>query len=149
MPWEGPEPGDLFLPSYIVQKQKRDQNRRPVRLKPLLVALGNRQNYGESFTKLHTPGAFIELLIVLMAVSVECGWDVYHVYIKGSFPYTKWPKFYKLIIHFSNVNGFKASNGLYVCLKKSIYGLIRVPNLWHSHLLRGLLTLVDNRGEDQ
>ena len=91
-PCQGPQPGDLVLPSGIVLKLKRDQHGRPVRHKGRLVALGCYQSDGASYAELYTPVACIQLVRVLLAVAVVIGWDIEHFEIKGALLYAELPK---------------------------------------------------------
>ena len=137
-PCNGPEPGDLVLPAGIILKLKRDKYGHPVRRRGRLVARGCYQSDGESYVELYTPVACIELARVLLAVSVQCDWDIEHVDIKGAFLYARLPESDKIVIRLPKIDGVKAANGQYVRLRRSLYGLRQAPKLWYAHLARAL-----------
>ena len=137
-PCDGPQPGDLVLPTGIVLKLKRDKYGDPVRRRGRLVARGCYQSDGESYVELYTPVACIELVRLLLAVAVEMDWDIEHVDIKGAFLYAKLPDSDKIVIRLPNIDGVKAANGQYVRLQRSLYGLRQALKLWYAHLARAL-----------
>ena len=137
-PCDGPQRGDLVLPSGIILKLKRDKYGDPIRRKGRLVARGCYQSDGESYVELYTPVACIELVRLLLAVAVEMDWDIEHVDIKGAFLYARLPDSDRIVIRLPKIDGVKAANGQYVRLRRSLYGLRQAPKLWYAHLARAL-----------
>ena len=122
-----------------VFKIKRDQNHQIHKYKARLVVKGYAQRQGKDYDEVFAPVARIETIRIILAISVQFGWLVYHLDVKTAFLngeiseeiYVQQPEGYE---------DSKRRNDVYK-LHKALYGLKQAPRAWYFKLDKSLTTL--------
>ena len=122
-----------------VFKIKRDQNNQVQKYKARLVVKGYAQRQGKDYDEIFAPVARIETIRIILVISVQFGWLVYHLDVKTAFLngeisediYVQQPEGYE---------DSKRRNDVYK-LHKALYGLKQAPRAWYFKLDKSLTTL--------
>ena len=128
-----------------VFKIKRDQNNQIQKYKARLVVKGYAQRQGKDYDEVFAPLARIGTIRIILAISVQFGWLVYHLDVKTAFLngeiseeiYVQQPKGYE---------DSKRRNDVYK-LHKALYGLKQAPRAWYFKLYKSLTTLGFKKSE--
>lgn len=82
---ELPPPDAEVLPSGVILKIKRKIHGSISRFKERLVVRGNLNYYGDGYAALYEPMECIDLVQVRLSISIEKGWKVDQLDVKGAF----------------------------------------------------------------
>lgn len=74
--------------------------------------------------------ASIELVRLIIAYAVACGWDIEHIDVKGAFLNATLPPEDRFVIRLPFIAGSRLFNGQLVRLLKSLHGILQAPKLW-------------------
>ena len=122
-----------------VFKIKRDQNNQIQKYKARLVVKGYAQRQGKDYDEVFTPVARIETIQIILAISVQFGWLVYHLDVKIAFLNGEISE----AIYVQQLEGYGDSmrrNDVNK-LHKALYGLKQAPRAWYFKLDKSLTTL--------
>ena len=108
---------------------------------------GYAQRQGKDYDEVFASVARIETIRIILEISVQFGWLVYHLDVKTAFLngeiskeiYVKKPEGYE---------DSKRRNDVYK-LHKALYGLKHAPRAWYFKLGRSLTTLGLKKSEDE
>ena len=118
---------------------KRDQSNQILKYKARLVVKGYAQRQGKDYYEVFALVARIETIQIILAISVQFGWLVYHLDVKTAFLNGEILE----EIYVQQIEGYedlKRRNDVYK-LHKALYGLAQAPRTWYFKLDKSLTTI--------
>ena len=119
-----------------VYKTKRAIDGQITRYKARLVAKGFQQVHGIDYDETFSPIEKMDSIRLALAIVVAKGWEVHQMDVKNAFLHGDLSE----EIYMEQPQGFIQDSSLVCQLKKSLYGLKKVPRAWYSKMESYLLS---------